>query len=185
MRREMRHAALHTREALSAERHAELSVALCAHLLPLVESLAPATLGFCWPYRAEPDLREFVTGWLDAVPARRAALPVVRAPDAPLAFLRWMPETAMRTDVYGIPVPAINETVLPDVVLIPLNAFDAHGYRLGYGGGFFDRTLAAMSPQPITIGVGFELGRVESILPEPHDRPLDWIVTEAGAFRAC
>ena len=181
----MRNAALSAREALSSQRHAELSAALRGHLAPLLETLAPETLGFCWPYRAEPDLRALVSDWLAAREGRLAALPSVQAIDAPLAFLRWTPATEMRADTYGIPVPALAESATPDLVLVPLNAFDARGYRLGYGGGYFDRTLAALDPAPVAVGVGFELGRVESILPEPHDRPLDWIVTEAGVFRAC
>ncbi len=181
----MRDAALAARQVLSIERHNELCAALRVHLAPLVERLAPATLGFCWPYRGEPDLRGFVADWLAAAGGRRAALPWVCARDMPLVFLRWTPEAPMRAGAYGIPVPAQHTPLTPDLVLVPLNAFDAQGYRLGYGGGYFDRTLAALAPAPTTIGVGFELGRVASILPEPHDRPLDWIVTEAGAFRAC
>ncbi len=69
-------------------------------------------------------------------------------------------------------------------MLIPLVGFDAQGYRLGYGGGYFDRTLAALSPRPRTIGVGFELGRLATIDPQPHDIPFDIIVTEAGIFPA-
>ena len=68
------------------------------------------------------------------------------------------------------------------MILLPLNGFDAAGYRLGYGGGYFDRTLAALSPRPLAVGVGFEINRLESIRPESHDQRLDWIVTEAGAF---
>jgi 5-formyltetrahydrofolate cyclo-ligase len=73
--------------------------------------------------------------------------------------------------------------LMPDLILLPLNGFDAAGYRLGYGGGYFDRTLAALSPRPLAVGVGFEINRLDSIQPESHDQRLDWIVTEAGAFR--
>ena len=69
------------------------------------------------------------------------------------------------------------------MILLPLNGFDAAGYRLGYGGGFFDRTLAALSPRPLAVGVGFEINRLDSIRPASHDQRLDWIVTEAGAAR--
>ena len=88
----------------------------------------------------------------------------------------------MRADAFGIPVPAEFQPLTPEVVLVPVNAFDAAGYRLGYGSGFFDRTLAALRPAPCAIGVGFELGRVGSIQPAAHDQPLDWIVTERGTF---
>ncbi len=110
----------------------------------------------------------------------QACMPVVVAENMPMAFHAWTPQTAMISDRYGIPIPAEPRELLPDVLLVPLVAFDAAGYRLGYGGGYFDRTLAQLSPAPLTIGVGYELGRVDSILPEAHDIPLDRIVTEAG-----
>jgi 5,10-methenyltetrahydrofolate synthetase len=81
-------------------------------------------------------------------------------------------------DRHGIPHPPTGELLAPDIVLVPCNAFDDAGYRLGYGGGYFDRTLAVM--ELVAVGVGFELGRVETAYPQPHDRPMDWIVTEAG-----
>ena len=70
-----------------------------------------------------------------------------------------------------------------ELILLPLNGFDAAGYRLGYGGGFFDRTLAALTPRPVAVGVGFEINRLDSIRPESHDQRLDWLVTENGALR--
>jgi len=85
----------------------------------------------------------------------------------------------MTTDPHGIPVPRTERCVIPDVLLLPLVACDPNGYRLGYGGGYFDRTLAENVPRPLAIGVGFELAIVPNIYPEPHDIPLDIIVTEA------
>lgn len=111
------------------------------------------------------------------------ALPVVLGPDRALAFRDWHPDAPMGADRYGIPTPIGGEWRQPDVLLIPVNAFDSAGFRLGYGGGFFDRTLAALSPRPLCIGLGFECNRVTSIRPEAHDLPLDWIVTETGAFK--
>lgn len=87
----------------------------------------------------------------------------------------------MTTDRHGIPIPAGDGSLHPEVVLLPLVAFDADGYRIGYGGGYFDRTLAAMSPRPLAIGVGFELARVDSTGPQAHDIRLDVIVTETGS----
>ena len=86
----------------------------------------------------------------------------------------------MDSGVYGIPVPRIRIPVLPDVIVIPLVGFDAQNFRLGYGAGYFDITLAALEPRPLTIGVGFEVARLETIYPHPNDIPLDLIVTEAG-----
>jgi 5,10-methenyltetrahydrofolate synthetase len=84
----------------------------------------------------------------------------------------------METDHHGIPCPRHESR--PELILVPLNAFDAAGYRLGYGGGYFDRTLAALDPAPLCVGVAFELARTDTTFPQPHDQPMDWIVTEAG-----
>ena len=102
--------------------------------------------------------------------------------DRPLSFHSWEPGAEMATDRHGIPIPADGEDVVPDVVLVPLNAFDARGFRLGYGGGYFDRTLETLVAT--AIGVGFELGRAATVFPQDHDRPMDWIVTEEGAHAA-
>jgi 5-formyltetrahydrofolate cyclo-ligase len=89
----------------------------------------------------------------------------------------------MFADRYGIPTPAHGDFLIPEVLLLPVNGFDAAGYRIGYGGGYFDRTLASLLPRPLVVGVGFELARLDSISPEPHDQRLDAMVTEAGVFR--
>ena len=111
------------------------------------------------------------------------ALPVVVGEGQPLSFREWTPETPLAPDRYGIPTPTAGEWLTPDLILLPLNGFDAAGYRLGYGGGYFDRTLAALAPRPLAVGIGFEINRIDSIRPEAHDQRLDWIVTENGAFR--
>ncbi|MCX9157514.1 5-formyltetrahydrofolate cyclo-ligase [Niveibacterium sp. 24ML] len=178
----MRRRAIAAREALDAQVRHSSTQALCRALDALLARLHPQVLAFCWPYRGEADLTDWIAGWLAAAPDRVAALPVVQASQAPLAFSRWVPGDPMRPDAFGIPVPAKFQPLDPDLLLVPLNAFDDKGFRLGYGGGFFDRTLAARAGLVRTVGVGFELGRVESILPEAHDRPLDWIVTERGTF---
>jgi 5,10-methenyltetrahydrofolate synthetase len=167
------------RMALGATEHAQWSERIVQHLLntfPL-----PAVAAFCWPIKGEPDVRGALVNWL----ARegRAALPVVVGKDMPLAFRAWQPEAPLEPDRYGIPTPVSGDWLQPDLILLPLNGFDAAGYRLGYGGGYFDRTLAACSPKPLAVGVGFEINRLETIRPESHDQRLDWIVTEAGAFR--
>ena len=97
-------------------------------------------------------------------------------------FTRTMPgrEPSMTPGVYDIPVPDGTELVMPDAALVPMNGFDAQGYRLGYGGGYFDRTLAAAMPRPLAIGIGFEFARLYTIHPQSHDIPMDFVVTEAG-----
>lgn len=172
------------RSALSADEHARLSALVRDHLAALLERLAPSSLGFCWPYRAEVDVLPLVSSWLAGDPARRAALPVVETTQTALRFRRWSPGDALDTDRYGIPTPRGGEWMQPALLLIPVNGFDAHGNRLGYGGGYFDRTLAALRPERGCVGVGFELARLDAFPPQAHDRPLDWIVTEKGAFHA-
>lgn len=179
-RRRLRQAALAERERCGETQRQAWSEALAAHLEPVLGALAPGVLGFCWPYRAEPDLRAFVMRWLAGGAGRRAALPVVVDKAQPMVFRRWHPEVELVADRYGIPIPPDDETLVPDVVLVPLNAFDAAGFRIGYGGGYFDRTLEVMDS--LAVGVGFEIGRRDTVFPQPHDRPMRWVVTEAGAF---
>ncbi len=143
--------------------------------------LRHACIGFYWPFRGEIDLRHLVRDFLtlDA----EAALPVVVEKAQPLEFWVWRPRMKLARGIWNIPVPAERNAVLPTALLVPLLGFDAAGYRLGYGGGYYDRTLATMNPKPLTIGVGYELGRLKTIYPQPHDIPLDAIVTEAGCAR--
>ena len=179
-RRTLRREMVAKRAALGDEAHAGLSAGIVGHLLTALP--APQVVAFCWPIKHEPDVRAVVAHW-EALGAR-AALPVVVAEAAPLAFRLWTPDTKLAPDRYGIPTPISGDFIQPDLILLPLNGFDAAGYRLGYGGGYFDRTLAALSPRPLAVGVGFEVNRLPSIRPESHDQRLDWIVTEAGAFRS-
>lgn len=169
------------RQALAPAMHDEFSAAIVAHLLEQLPHLGTGVVAFCWPIKNEPDVRAALEVWCRQ--GARAALPVVINEESPLAFRAWDADTLLEPDRYGIPMPVEGDWLTPDAILLPLNAFDGEGYRLGYGGGFFDRTLAALSPRPLAVGVGFEMNRVDSIRPEPHDQRLDWIVTEAGAFR--
>lgn len=177
----LRRQKLAARMALDEASHRELSRRIEAHLATLLEPLAPQVLAFCAPVRGEFDARPLVTrllgrGW-------RAAMPVVEDAAAPMSFRRWTPDCAMDTDRHGIPIPAQGQATHPTILLLPLLAFDARGFRLGYGGGYFDRTLAILVPSPLAIGVGFELGRVADIRPQAHDLRLDAVVTEAGIAR--
>ena len=169
------------RLAVPAATIADWGGAVCRHLLEHFPSPPGRHIGFCWPVKNEPDLRPVLARW--QTDGAVACLPVVVASGAALAFRAWSPETPTVVDRYGIPTPAAGEYIAPDVLLLPLNAFDAAGYRLGYGGGYFDRTLVAIRPRPLVIGVGFEIDRVDSIGAQPHDQRLDWIITEAGCFR--
>ena len=178
-RRALRREMVARRAALDDAAHAALSARIVEHLQ--VALAVPRIAAFCWPIKHEPDVRAIVAHW--AAAGAQAALPVVVAENAALAFRIWDSGTTLAPDRYGIPTPVSGEWVIPDLILLPLNGFDAAGYRLGYGGGYFDRTLAVLSPRPLAVGVGFEINRLASIRPESHDQRLDWIVTEAGAFR--
>ncbi|MBL8420260.1 MAG: 5-formyltetrahydrofolate cyclo-ligase [Dechloromonas sp.] len=167
------------RKALTGGEHATLSGRIVAHALAALAQ--PTIAAFCWPIRNEPDVRALLTRW--AEDGVRAALPVVVAENTPLRFREWTPDGPLKADRYGIPTPIAGDWLTPDLILLPLNGFDGAGYRLGYGGGYFDRTLAALVPRPLAVGVGFEINRIDSIQPEPHDQRLDWIITEDGAFR--
>jgi 5-formyltetrahydrofolate cyclo-ligase len=151
------------------------------HLERSFPGLAAATVAFCWPMRGEYDARPLA----DALRGRGAvtALPVVVAPRQPLVFREWHPGVALASGPLGIPYPASSHPVVPTVVLVPLHGWDEAGHRLGYGGGFFDRTLAGLPKRPIVIGVGYELGRLPTIRPQVWDVPMDWIVTERGVYR--
>ncbi len=168
------------REALPVETHARLSREIERHLDALLDAISPRVLAFCWPFRAEFDARSLVAARLPR--GLRACLPVVVDSDSPLEFREWTPHSEMIEDRYGIHIPAQGEMLRPEAILMPLNGFDEAGYRLGYGGGYFDRSLAALHPRPRAIGVGFELARVGTIRPQGHDLPMDAIVTEAGVF---
>lgn len=166
------------RMALDEKTHARLSSRIESGLETFLAPLPPQTLAFCAPVRKEFDAGPLATrligrGW-------RITMPVAVAAAAPMSFRAWTPDTPMTLDRHGIPIPAEGGELLPTLVLLPLVAFDARGFRLGYGGGYFDRTLAALVPRPLAIGVGFELGRVADIRPHAHDIPLDATATEAG-----
>lgn len=184
-RKQWRQRLLAERLALPAATVDAHSAAIAAHLraeLPGRHAGWPAVnIGFCWPIQNEPDLRPLLADWL--VAGVRPCLPVVVAPAQPLAFRPWTPDTLLAPDRYGIPTPVDGKFITPDILLLPCNGFDAAGYRLGYGGGFFDRTQAAL-PEALAIGVAYAAAELPSILPGPHDQPLAAIVTELG-WRDC
>ena len=160
-----------------AERHA-WNARLEAHLERVLATYAPRCVGFYWPFKAEFDPRPLIRRLLAS--GCEAALPAVLAPKTAMEFRRWTPESPMESGVYDIPTPKERNIAVPDLVLAPVVGFDAARYRLGYGGGYFDRTLAALEPRPTAIGVGFELARLPTVHPQPHDIPMAAVVTEVG-----
>ncbi|MDW6020191.1 5-formyltetrahydrofolate cyclo-ligase [Mesorhizobium sp. BAC0120] len=167
------------RLAVPPEERARMSTTIAAGLDVLIGDPKGRVVTLYWPFRGEPDLR----GWLASIVERgaTAALPVVIEKGRPLAMRAYRPGDRLEKGVWNIPVPADGASVLPDVVISPLVGFDPQNYRLGYGGGFFDRTLAELPKKPLVIGVGYALQAIATIHPQPHDIPMDRIVTEATA----
>jgi 5-formyltetrahydrofolate cyclo-ligase len=111
---------------------------------------------------------------------RKIGLPVVDRIHKTLIFSAWWPGCPMENDAYDIPKPKDTEVITPTLLLVPCLGFGPRGFRLGYGGGFYDRTLASISPKPFTVGLGFANGYVSSFVPQAHDMPLDAILTDHG-----
>ncbi len=147
-------------------------------LLPAPEGLV---FGLCWPFKGEFDARGLAAELNQS--GGRTALPAVIEPRQPLEFRLWQAGDPTERGVYQIPVPRTRNVVEPDVLLVPLVGFDGGCYRLGYGGGYFDRTIAALSKPPMAIGIGYELARLDTIHPQPFDIPMDVIVTESVVIR--
>jgi len=152
-----------------------------AALLRCFPGLGQACLGFCWPIKNEYDARHVARTFRDR--GALTALPVVVAPKQPLAFREWHPGVRLETGPLDIPYPADSREVTPTAVLLPMNGWDAAGYRLGYGAGYFDRTLASLPKRPVVIGVTYEMARLETIHPQSWDVPVDYVVTERGVYR--
>lgn len=171
------------RLALTPLQRGHRTVLLAAHLENLLAQLQPDRLAFYWPHQGEPDLRELLTRWLQAHPHCRAALPQVVQKDAPLSFRQWQPGCEMTQDRYGIGVPLHGAAMQPDVLLVPMNAFDRYGVRLGYGGGYYDRTLAVLD-DAVAVGVAFASARLQNIGARAHDRRMHWLVSEEGFVAA-
>ena len=166
--------ALRTSVAPSQRRH--WGEAIAARLISLLGERPVTTLGIYWPIQAEFDPRPMID-WLVAQ-GLAVALPAVVDKKGPLEYRAWRPGEPLVDGVWNIPTPQKRDIVIPHAVLAPLVGFDPKCYRLGYGGGYFDRTLAALSPRPLAIGVGFVLSRIRTIYPQPFDIPMDVVVTE-------
>ncbi len=171
------------RQALSVDARAALGQAIIDHLRDLLQTRFNGAKGQIfsayWPIKGEPDLRPLMHELHAA--GVTIALPIVETKAAPLVFRRWTPDTKMVRGDWNIPVPPPEaDALVPDITLAPLMGWDDLGYRLGYGGGYFDRTLAALSPRPATIGIGLQTAQLATIYPQPHDIALDIILTDAG-----
>jgi 5-formyltetrahydrofolate cyclo-ligase len=179
-RKKKRDELIAARMAMAQEAHREADAAISRRIDTCLDDIEPCLLGAYWPFR-----REFnVLPVLDRLIAQgfSIALPVVLGKGRPLEFRNWNRATNLASGVYDIPYPAEGEAVQPRMLIVPLVGFDDEGYRLGYGGGFYDRTLEAMNPRPFCLGVGFEIGHLATIHPLPHDIPMNAIATEKSFY---
>ncbi len=143
-------------------------------------------IGAYWPIKGEFDPLPALHRWkedgelLDQSQLRRIGLPVVNQEDKSMTFHAWYPGCPMEEDAYGIPKPKDTEVIIPTLLFSPCVGYGPGGYRLGYGGGFYDRMLASLNPRPYTVGLGYGIGFVPDFEPEDHDIPLDAILNDHG-----
>lgn len=140
----------------------------------LIDPYEHPVLALYWPFRGEPDFRD----WMATMHERGAviALPVVIEKARPLIFREWQPHCPMKRGVWNIPIPSEGREIAPDVVISPVVGTDPECYRLGYGGGFYDRTLANLPNDPLVLGVGYPISQIDTIFPLPHDVPMDRVI---------
>lgn len=172
LRREL----LANRQAFDAEVRRSRDAMIAERVIAWCRKHHPSCLGVYIPVRGEPDLLSAYEE-VEAI-GTRLALPVVTAPETPLSFISWSPGDLLSKDSFGVPVPVAGERLAPDALLIPCVGFDDRGYRLGYGGGFYDRTLA-LSPRPVAIGIAYACMKAR-FEPSPFDVPMDIVITDAS-----
>jgi len=182
-KRTLRSAMLAWRSSLSPDERRSAAAALCAvwrHEQPFA---LPATVSGFWPIKDEIDIRPLMIELVNA--GCQLALPVVQGRGLPLVFRAWRPGDGLEAGVFGTLQPhARREVVEPDALIVPLLACDREGWRLGFGGGFYDRTLAGLRRRRsvTAVGVGFDAQYVDEVPHGPDDQRLDWLLTDQ---RAC
>ncbi len=170
------------RMAIPAAERAELGERVAAHLEELIGDPAGLVVSAYWPFRGEPDLKPMLARLREK--GAITALPVVVKKAHPLVFRQWQSGDRLERGVWNIPIPADGAEVVPDIAIAPVVGYDPQCYRLGYGGGFFDRTLASLLPhKPRLFGVGYTAQAIRTIHPQAYDIPMDAVVTEAGVSR--
>jgi 5-formyltetrahydrofolate cyclo-ligase len=175
----------HSAEAVRAAAHAaggvEAAQALARHGLSVLRERRFRSVSGYWPMRSEMDLRPLLAALAEI--GREVALPAVIGLGQPLEFRRWQPGSALATGRFGTAHPPPEAGAIdPDVLLVPLLAFDARHYRLGYGAGFYDRTLAGLRARKkiLAIGVAYSAQRVGDVPVDGWDEALDLVLTEHG-----
>lgn len=179
-KRDLRANLLNTRAALSDAERLANDAAIGAAVVAWLRAHPTRVLGVYWPIRGEPDLRSLYAQL--AAGGMQLALPVMVGADAPLLFARWVPGDEIKIDRWGIATPGIVAGITPQALLIPCVGYDTRGFRLGYGAGYYDRTLEA-APRPQAIGIAYTAGRAEFAV-ETHDRAMDVVITEAPLARS-
>lgn len=168
------------RQSLTASKRIAAEQQVHQYLLSILAPLPAAVISFYMPIRGELNCQPLIEALLKS--GWQATLPKIIAKDAALQFRQWTAETEMQPETWQIPVPQNTRPLIPEVLLIPLVGFDRQLHRLGNGGGFYDRSLASITPKPLAIGVGLESLQLENIQPQPHDIAMDFVVTEQGIY---
>lgn len=181
-RKQQRSELIVKRAAVAKETHQQWSQAITLHLKNLFSTLNKQQIGMYWPIRNEYDPRVLIEHFKQQ--GATAGLPVIINRHRPLAFHEWWPDAPVKKGAHGIPVPDDTNEMTPDALIIPMLGFDQNGYRLGYGSGYYDRTLAVLNPKPVTIGVSFEILRLDTLHPQDHDIALDFVVTEESTYES-
>lgn len=179
-RQEQRQKLVASRQAITSAERIAAEQQIYQRLLSLLAPMPASIISFYMPIKGElncqPLIEELLNrGW-------RAVLPKIIDKDSALQFRQWSPDSQMQPEIWQIPVPQNTAELVPDVLLIPLVGFDQQRHRLGNGGGFYDRSLAGISPTPLAIGVGLEMLKLEDIQPQPHDIAMDFVVTEQAVY---
>ena len=177
-RKQQRSRLKQARDELSDLQHAELSRSVSDHLSASTWLERSDSIGLFWPMRGEIDLRPLIRRLI--AQGVTAALPVITKKNQALEFWQWVPSEPLSDQgLWGIPVPAVRRLIQPGLLLVPMLGFDDEGHRLGFGGGYYDRTIAAMTTTPVCLGVCAEYGHMQSIYPQSHDVPMHAIASES------
>ena len=171
---DLRRSLLASRRAIASDMRKSCDIAIAERVRAWLQENPVQSLGVYWPIRFEPDLRGLYADLSRG--GMQLALPVVLGKEAPLGFASWTPGDPLAEDAHGVPSPVERNWIHPDGLLIPCVGFNADNIRLGYGGGLYDRTLAA-NPRPLAVGIAYSSARA-SFSAGPHDVALDVIITD-------
>ncbi|GLS92762.1 5-formyltetrahydrofolate cyclo-ligase [Piscinibacter gummiphilus] len=178
------------REKLIKDRQAlpdrlERAVQLQQVLRSWLVSRKESTIGAYWPIKGEFDPLPALFRWSEGGPEgspRRIGLPVTDRETESLRFHVWFPGCPMELDAHDIPKPKDTDVFQPAILVLPCVGYGPGGVRLGYGGGFYDQTVAALKPRPLTVGVGYAHGFLPLLRARPDEEPLDVMITEEGVM---